>query len=206
MKQLCIASTTAAWVALGAFASTEAQALGFFNNGTGLGSPASTLTFSEHGPLTTATPLTNKFADLGVSFAGAYENPDMSVYSHMEGDRIGNFVQNSNLTQPLTLQFSTVLDEVAFAMVTAPGTSTFTAYLQGQKVLDARYASGNLASNFYGLSGVLFDRLTIEVASSDRALMLDQLQLGAPVPEPSTWALLTAGLLVAASSARHRRP
>ena len=53
--------------------------------------------------------------------------------------------------------------------------------------------SATEASNFYGFQGIVMDRLTVRVRSSDNMFLLDTLQ-NLPVPEPLASLLLAVGL------------
>lgn len=83
--------------------------------------------------------------------------------------------------------------EVAFVLVTAPGTATVRAWLTDTLVESATLpTSAADVNNFFGFHGVVFNQLTVSVASFDRALLIDNLQTVTAVPEPAAWALLLA--------------
>jgi hypothetical protein len=183
----------------------------FVTNSTGLTLPHQTLDF-EGQPLVMNQAVTNEFQAFGVTFTGGYGNPDPSTtYANISGNRIGNFQANGTCAPfncVLTLDFTNVLSSVAFALVSAPGTSTIQAFLNGSLVESGSPAtSANDLNNYYGFDGIQFDRVTLSVASFDRALMIDNLQtIDAPtaVPEPAGWALVGLALAGLGAFSRQR--
>lgn len=178
----------------------------FFNNATGLAAPDQTVTFetSDIGP---NVPVRNQFATFGVTFEGAFSDPDTSLFPNMSGHRIGNFQANVGHSPAFTIDLTPSLGAIGFALVSAEGVTTFEALLKGVVVESATSAtSATNATNFYGFNGIVFDQLRISVDSYDNAFLLDNLQtIWAPVPEPETWALLVAGLATVGASARRKR-
>lgn len=190
----------------GAFVS-PAQAA-FFNNASGLVGPQQTVDF-ESVVLIQNFSVTNQFQSLGVTFDNAFGNPDTSnLYPNITSNRIGNFFPNAQASL-MTINFTTDLSQVAFAMVTAPGHSTFQAFLNGSLV----ESSGAIATtttnstNFYGFRDIVFDQIQVSVVSSDNALLMDNLQT-VSVPAPGSWALLLSGAmaLVGVAARRDAKP
>lgn len=175
----------------------------FIQNDHGLDQPEQTLDF-ESVVLAANQPVEHQFAGAGVSFQHAFANADLSTaYPHISGNRVGNFRSGFGQNGLFTLDFAQDQQQVAFAMVSAPGTATFQALLNGQVVESFSVPSATTAlNNFYGFQGIVLDRLTVSVQSSDRALIIDQLQSVAAVPEPHAALLLAAGLAGVSLSVR----
>lgn len=184
----------------------------FINNSSGLLSPQQTIDF-ESVPLTFNQAVSTEFQSFGVTFSSAFGNPDPSAYPHISGNRIGNFQANGpGAAGALVLDFSSVLSSVAFAMVTAPGTSTIRAFLNGTLVESFNAATSAFdPNNFYGFKDILFNRVTMSVASFDNALLIDNLQTAAAgtVPEPgssASWALLMLAAMAGLHRSGQRKP
>ena len=188
-------------LASGSLLTSSAHAA-FFNNSSGLAAPDQTITF-ESVALTPNQSVTTEFLGEGVTFSNTFGNADLSTYPNFSGNRIGDFQSGVRKTGLFSATFSSTLSDVAFALVTAPGTTTFTALLNGNLVESARAATTlDNAINFYGFTGIAFNQLTISTASFDRVFQLDNLQTTA-VPIPPALALL-GGPLVLLSSLRRK--
>lgn len=200
IKTLAVA--TAAALAL---ACSAAQA-DFLHDETGLPNPEQTVDF-ESVALGRSQPVTNEFASLGLSFESAYANGDTtSPVLHISGNRIGNFQSGVSARTGFAIHFLAPVSAAAFALATADGgQSTFEAYFHGSLV-EAHQAPSGISSpvNFYGFTGIVFDELRIRTDSFDHALMIDNLQTTAAVPEPASAGLLLAGLLGLAGCLRRR--
>ena len=193
---------SAAWLV-----ASSAQAA-WFSNSTGLADPQQTITF-ESASLGSNQPVTTEFALLGVTFSTAFANPDSSEnYPHITGNRLGNFrAGNGGQSGLFTARFSSNLSQVAFALVSAPGTSTVTAWLNNTLVQSATLPSSTTeVNNFFGFRDVDFNRLTVSVDTFDHALLIDNLQTVTAVPEPASWALLLAGVACIGGVVRRRWP
>ena len=174
------------------------------HNGSGLSRAHRTLDF-EGVVLVPNQPVTTQFASAGVSFLNAFGNPDVRPYPNLSGNRLGNFRAGIGGTGLFTVNFALDLREVAFAIIAAPGTATFQAFLDGNLVDSfTGTTSYTDTNNFYGFQGVLMDRLTIRVQSFDRSFLLDNLQM-LPVPEPQAGLLLVVGLAALVMLAQRRR-
>ncbi len=130
--------------------------------------------------------MTNQFSSFGVTFTGAYGNPDLSpLHPNISGNRIGNFRSGTGGSPLFTLDFASDLSQAAFA------------------------TSSTGSSNVFAFSNIVLDQIAIRVESFDRAFLLDNLQtvaaVTAPVPEPETWMLTLAGLWSVGEIARWRR-
>jgi hypothetical protein len=168
-------------------------------NNFGLASPAETLTFDS--PMfPTGTPINTQYAGQGVTFSpGLFYNVQPVFFPTPS---LANF-DFVNVNNPVTIDFAQVQTGAAFALQTNPGTSTFTAFLNGTFV-ESFTAATDLsvlpdltnASNFYGFTNIVFNQL--EILSNTTFFQLDNLQLSvAPVPEPST--LVMGGLSIVLS-------
>jgi hypothetical protein len=169
----------------------------FIRNMFGLNNPVQTITFEEH-IFPNGTLITNEYADLGVRFQPAliYIEVPPDTFPHIEGHAINNFFDPLGVS-PFSILFSQSQTEAAFAMVTNPGVSTFTALLNGVVVetASAPTDTGSL-NNFYGFTNIVFDEIRVAPGGFNRAMILDNLQTGpASVPEPAPLILLGLGAL-----------
>lgn len=173
------------------------------HNGSGLGVPHQTLDF-EGVVLVANQPVTTQFASAGANFLNAFANPDQRSYPNFSGNRLGDFRAGIGGTGLFTVDFATDQTEVAFAIISAPGTATFQAFLKGNLV---EFFTGSTSTsdpnNFYGFQGIAMDRLTVHVQSSDNVFLLDNLQT-IPVPEPQAGLLLAVGLAALCLLAQRR--
>lgn len=180
---------------LGVLGGTAAEAA-VLSNATGLTGSFTTQNFEANAGANTAAA--NQFA--GIAFSGGtYVNYNYGgSYNNMNGAVIANFADwGSNCcTDNTSFTFSSVMNDVAFALVTNPQLTTFSAYL-GNSLVEAHTASTSYGGTFYGFTGISFDRIVLTGTGANDAYLLDRLQYrGAPatVPEPGTLALLGLGL------------
>ncbi|MEM7223187.1 MAG: PEP-CTERM sorting domain-containing protein [Pseudomonadota bacterium] len=168
-----------------------ASAAPISNSPTGLAAPTTTLTFNEV-VVPNNTIITNQYQAFGVTFGpNLVFNPQMTGFPNMVGNRLGNFFP---IISTFTIDFNSAMSEIAFAMVTNPGVSTFTALLDGVTV-ETFVAGTNFSSanNYYGFTGITFDQIRVDVGGRNGAMLLDSLQFTV-VPEPSTFALFGLAL------------
>lgn len=182
----------------------------FINNGSGLAGSHQTIDF-ESTTLAHNEMVSTQFQTLGVSFTNAFGNPDpREIYPNLSGNRIGNFEGGIGHHGALIMDFAAVLDSAAFALVSADGgTTTFQAFLNGVLVESQSLPTNTTSNfNFFGFTGIQFDRITLSVTSFDGALMIDNLQTTASattaVPEPSSAAVVLAALGALALARRRR--
>jgi hypothetical protein len=193
----------------GAFLATcrvEAQ-LAYFQNTTGLISPADTITFSEVTPAPN-TVITTQYQSYGVTFSpNVYYAP---IYNQNFGTpnidptaSVGNFIQNEPTLPTFSILFNIPVTSASFAVLSQPGTFQITPMLNGVALDNAQTFTGGLAANFNNnfvgvasLGGITFNQLLISnVNTSDNAFVLDNLSFN-PVPEPTSISLIASGLVV----------
>jgi hypothetical protein len=170
----------------------------FFNNSTGLVSPVQTVTFSEH-TFADDTVITNQFADVGLTFSPNlyYQNsfnPGGAV-PNLNPPDLTNFIPSTGggLVNPFSISFSSPVTGAAFVLATNPNTTLLTAFLNNV-IVDTGSAPSSLnnPNDFYGFTGVTFDRIDVTVGSDGFAI-LDTVQTAQSVPEPSAFILLLGG-------------
>jgi hypothetical protein len=183
-----------------AFAVGGAQADPIMNSPTGLASPTTTITFSEV-VLANGTPLTNQYSAFGVTFSGLFYNPQPTLVApNISPPDAGNFsapgVPPVNLTNPFSFFFASPRSAAAFAMVTNLGTATFEARLVGGTVeMFSAPTDVGPPNDFYGFQNSAFDEIRMTVTTNNNAALIDNIQIGAAIPEPSSLALLGVGAL-----------
>ena len=151
-------------------------------------------------------PVNTQFSGSGASFLNAFANADMSVFPNISGNRVGDFQAGIGGTGLFTINFANNLQQVAFAIVSAPGTATFQAFLNGGLVETfTGLTSTTDFTNFYGFQGIVLDRLTISVQSADNVFIMDNLQTIQAVPEPQGGLLVAVGLAALGMAGRRQR-
>lgn len=178
-----------------------------FNNAGGLNGMVSSFTtesFDNSGAASN-TLAGNLFA--GLSFgANIYTSEAYGgSFANFSGTSITNF--NPCCTAITSFSFASLASAAAFAFVTNNGISTFTAKLYGNAVesFSAATSTSN-GTNYYGFSGIVFDSIEIQSGGSNNAYALDNLQVSqvSAVPEPTTYAMLLAGLGLLGFAARRK--
>ena len=166
-------------------------------NGFGLQNPQSSITFNEV-VLPHYAPVTTEYGAYGVTFSPSlYYCQSCGPYPNFSG----NSLLNRGLVPSFSIHFTQDQTAAAFAMVTNPGTSVFTALLDGNVVeqFSAFTAAGPAnTNNYYGFSNILFDEIRIDPGGYLNAMVLDNLEFSpapAPVPEPGSLLLLGSGLV-----------
>ena len=206
MKKLSLATAGAALMALGLGAAAQAASL---TNTTGLTNPTQTINFNEVS-LGEGEKVTDQFSSLGVSFTNLYNTTLYNgSFPNIGGNSLGNFPDpyGTFIEGPFSIKFNTNQSAAAFAMVSNPGTSIFTALLNGA-VVETFNAVTEYSGNFYGFTDILFDEILVNPAQeTNGAGLIDNLQtVAAPVPEPaSTLGLLTLGAMGAGSMLKRKQ-
>ena len=148
-------------VASGALSSAPAAKAAFFQNGTGLSGPISTVTFDEI-ILPYLTQVTTQYNGLGVALSpfGFYfteSNNGLNAVSNFVPYGYGGhaFAMDVIFTDPVT-------EAALQAIGPSDATATFTAYLGGNLVesVSAALDVGGQA-RYYGFDGITFDRINI---------------------------------------------
>jgi hypothetical protein len=189
-------------VASGALSSAPAAKAAFFQNGTGLSGPISTVTFDEI-ILPYLTQVTTQFDGLGVSFSPfGYYFPasNGNIQGNPTGlNSISNFIPYGYGGNRFAMDviFTDPVTEAALqAIGPSDATATFTAYLGGNLVESVSAALGvGGQARYYGFDGITFDRISISpyAPSGDpfgagwrSPLILDNIQRAEGTPIPPT--------------------
>ena len=220
-KQILIgAALVASAVAIGVVASAPAAKAAFFQNGTGLSGPVSTVTFDEI-ILPFLTQVTTQYDSLGVTLSPF-------GYYFTEGNNglnaVSDFVPNGYGGSRFVMDviFSDPVTEAALqAIGPSDAVATFTAYLGASPVESGIAALGvGGSARYYGFDGITFDRLSISPyalngdpfgAGWRSPLILDNIQRAegtlipptSEVPGPLPW--LGAGVAFGYSRRLRRR-
>lgn len=179
-----------------------------FNNSTGIPGPVQTITFDEH-VLPVSTLLANQYADVGVTFDNLlYDSQDYSA-PNLSYPNAGNFILGAtDAFHQFAIHFTVSRTSAAVAVVTNPGqTTTITALQNGVSVASQAFATGVSNPDFYGFTNLTFNEMDFSISSSsgfDYFALIDNLQLGQAVPEPTTL-LLFCPATIALFTARRRR-
>ncbi len=172
-------------------------------NNFGLSSPAITITFDEFS-IPTNTVITNQYDTLGVNFSPNLFQGIDNASPNMSGGAMINYI---NPVAPFSILFNADQTEAAFAMVTNPTSTTFSAYLDGAFVESFSSATDGVGTNnYYGFTGIIFDEIGVNVGG-DHIMVLDSLQFhnNSPIPEPATMLLFGLGLLGLAGVNRRKK-
>lgn len=178
------------------------------NGGSGLPSPASTITFDEL-VISQGTSITNQFASFGVTFSPSliYSPQGLTNCCDALGDGTNadsGYIGNLNgLPNPFSIKFTGTQTAAAFALSTLSQPSTlFEALLAGNPVpnefffratADEYNQAGQPVGPFFGFSGFAFDeiRVTVGVSTLDDSpgsvrAVIDNIQLSqTPGPDVS---------------------
>jgi hypothetical protein len=140
-------------------------------------------------------------------YQGNLDGPAWGAGANISGYALSNITATLDpLINPIEITFSSVQTNAGFNLVgfnidpTGPNT-TFSAFLNDTLVESAVALVNNEAPNFYGFSGLAFNKLVIEVGSMGTGgflpvAALDNLTFDAmPVDEPPGFALIIIGLM-----------
>jgi len=165
------------------------QAAPISASGTGLASPAYTITFSEV-TLAQYTPVTNQFAAYGASFGpNIFYDPQLGYFPT---PALGNF-PCGDYCAPFSIYFTVPQTAAAFQFITNAGTSAFTAKRLGVDV-ETFSSPTDPTILYYGFTGITFDEIYVSPGGYNNAMLMDNLQLGsAAIPEPSSLSFLALG-------------
>jgi hypothetical protein len=201
---MCIKTWWMAALAVLAVSGGTAEAVPIISSRTGLVAPFTTIDFSEVA-VADNTPLTTQFAGFGVTFSDLFYNacPASCVVTPPSGAKpdIENFPDaNSEAFVPSsTLSFTAPVDGAAFQWAPNGGASyTLSAYLGATLVesfsvsVDTNAINGVSGWGYYGFDGIVLDRIVI---AAGNAFLIDNLETGSPVPEPTTLLLLGSGVI-----------
>ena len=180
-------------VASSSLSGVPAAKAAFFQNGTGLISPTSTVTFDEI-ILPNLTQVTNQYDSLGVSFSpfGYYFTESIDGLN-----AVSNFVPSGfgGSAFAMNVIFSNPVTEAALqAIGPFDATATFTAYLGDNPVESASSGLG-AGTRFFGFDGITFDRISISpyAPSGDpfgvgwrSPMILDNIQRAEVNPPPAS--------------------
>lgn len=178
-------------------------------NSFGLSSPQTTLDFDGLGA---GTPVENQFAGQGVVFSQTLNGPLVTLASGIFAGMDG-FALNQ-LNGSFQIQFLGTVTEVAFALMTNPGTSTFRALLNGVEVesftAGTGYAFDPSPGTWFGFSGITVDTIEILSGGDGQAFRMDNLQYGqvtapAQLPLPAALPIFAGGLVFFSLIRLHRK-
>lgn len=189
---------------VGTLLATAANA-GVMHTGSGLASADVTLSFDEV-VLPTGSALTDQYAAFGVTFSGAFYNPQtFDIAPAITGNQIGNFAfpGSPTIVSPWSILFASDVSAAAFGIATNTGSTLVEALLDGTVVGSASATTGASGTDFFQLMGLTFDQIRLS-GSPDPGMLVDNLQFSA-VPEPGALVLLALGLAGLVVSRRRKQ-
>lgn len=154
------------------------------------------------------TLITSQFSSSNVIFGGGPEyitslNSDPGITA---GFLAGNDVSGGS---PFDILFITDVTDALFSFRTNPGTSSFTAFLDGvqQSTFSAATSEDQSTGRFYGFTGILFDKITVAAGGADSGYNLDNLQFNtaSAVPVPAAVWLFGTALIGLVGSSKRRK-
>lgn len=136
----------------------------------------------------------SQFAGLNFGPGNYVSNAYGGAFSNMSNSVISNFTLAGCCATPTYLHFNDPVSEVAFAFVSNPGFSTFTALL-GNIEVETFSPFTDFMGDFYGFTDIYFDTIRIEAGGDNNAYILDNLQYHSTVPTPGILELVGIALL-----------
>jgi hypothetical protein len=136
--------------------------------------------------------VTNQYQSLGATFTGWYQNTPGGPLGNIgvpnvDGYSLENFLPSQSHGPTQYIDFNSPVSDAVFALGTQPGHAVITSYLANVPVETVTVSTGlSNASDIYGFTNSLFDSISITPSTSDNAAVLDNLQFGNIVPEPSS--------------------
>jgi hypothetical protein len=195
--------TTAGIIAL----ATPAFSAVINSGASGLAAPERVVTFSEF-TFAEDTPISTEFSSLGVTFSpslyyritSAWETAGINGINLRSGNIAGDI-----LVQDISIRLDTPVLGAAFASIASPfANATITARLGGVDVESFTTEINLNDTSWYGFTGIALDEIAISYPEVTR-IRIDNVQLGAVVPEPNTLILASLGGLLVPGFRRRRR-
>jgi hypothetical protein len=175
-------------VASSSLSGVPAAKAAFFQNGTGLSSPTSTVTFDEI-ILPNLTQVTNQYDSFGVSFSpfGYYFTESINGLN-----AVSNFVPGGIFGSAFAMDiiFSDPVTEAALQTIgPSDATATFTAYL-GDSPVESASSDLGAGTRFFGFNGITFDRINVAAFRPSLGIrsvfILDNIQRAEVNPPPAS--------------------
>ena len=183
------------------FMPSGAQALPVNDQNTGLAAPDVVVDFGSNSFKPT-TIITDEFAGQGVEFGSIYVYQTSAIPTPaVAGGHVEAGIPSSGPPlAPGSIFFTSDVTEAVFSWRTAPGTTTFEAYLDGALVETFAASTSDDASTgrFYGFTGIVFDEIRLSISSLNNGFSLDNLQYStapvSPIPLPAALPLFGSAL------------